>query len=454
MISSSNQPTLTVRSLEVYPHHIHILYQLNKIDFSTKIFYYDLNLNELNLRYSSSFLRQVYCHIALVEGLKYCSIFPKYYDLTHIADGLSEASLDFFNCVYRSAYTQNMYENQVSDYRGPELYSARKLGNLQSIELSERNQTVLVGNGGGKDSFLSMKILEEAGIPFSCFQWGRSEYGRFEYQHSLGAKLYKYLQPTQVHHVSIYDDFTDGVYMKLYHPELRPPFTLGTPECIFEALPILLHWEYHYLSFGNEKSADKGNLFWAELGQEVNHQWIKSYEAERLFHDFIQQHFIHNHFYFSLLKPLYDYRIFKNLSRYPQSLADLHSCNIDKPWCKKCPKCAYVWLSYLANFETSLVNQLFNTNPFDDPDLLLFYRQLIGLERHNAFECVGQIDESRMAMEKCLQKGLQGQVLDMYQAEARSQVLSNWNLLESKYDQVYKEHNIPELIFEQIKGLL
>jgi len=446
--------TISVKALEVYQHHLEICYQVGQCAFTTKVFYHDVDLEDLAVRYSDQFMRQVYCHIALVEGLKYCSIFPEIYDLTAIADGLSAASLEFFSRTYNAAYTQNKYENQISNYNGPLLYFESALGTLQPVTLNGNNPTVLTGNGGGKDSFLSMKVLEEAGIPFAAFQWARSEYGRFEYQHGLSAKIYQHVQPQNVHRVSIHDDFTDGVYTQIYFPHLKPPFTLGTPECIFAAMPILLDQEYCYLSFGNEKSSDTGNFYWAELGQEVNHQWIKTYEAECLFEAFVREHFITNHQYFSLLKPIYDYRIFKNLARYPQALPDLHSCNIDKPWCKRCAKCAYVWLNYLANFDTSIIDALFHANPFDSSDLHLYYRQMLGLEEHNAFECVGHIHESRIAMQKCAQKGLTGKVMAMFQTDVQSQVLQDWEELEQKYDQVYLEHNIPAHIFERVKAYL
>ncbi|MCY7282133.1 MAG: hypothetical protein LH679_01575, partial [Cyanobacteria bacterium CAN_BIN43] len=42
------------------------------------------------------------------------------------------------------------------------------LGTLQPITLNSNNPTVLTGNGDGKDSFLSMKVLEEANIPFAA----------------------------------------------------------------------------------------------------------------------------------------------------------------------------------------------------------------------------------------------------------------------------------------------
>jgi hypothetical protein len=67
--------------------------------------------------------------------------------------------------------------------------------------------------------------------------------------------------------------------------------------------------------------------------------------------------------------------------------------HVDKPWCKKCPKCAYVWFGYLAYFEKSLVDQIFGSNPFDDEDLIIHYKNMTGIEGHRSFECIGNIEE-------------------------------------------------------------
>ena len=109
---------------------------------------------------------------------------------------------------------------------------------------------------------------------------------------------------------------------------------------------------------------------------------------------------------------------------------------------------------YLANFDTSVIDSLFHTNPFDSSDLHLYYRQMLGLEEHNAFECVGHIHESRIAMQKCAEKGLTGKVMAMFETDVQSQVLQDWEELEQKYDQVYLEHNIPAHIFERVKAYL
>jgi UDP-N-acetyl-alpha-D-muramoyl-L-alanyl-L-glutamate epimerase len=142
-------------------------------------------------------------------------------------------------------------------------------------------------------------------------------------------------------------------------------------------IPVLYH-HYNYLVLAHERSANTGNLYSKELEKEVNHQWGKSYEAESMLNHFITKKIVSNFQYFSILQPIYDFRIFKNISKYPECIDKIHSCNINKPWCKNCPKCAYVWIGLIAHFDVKLVNQVFQENLFDSESLQTTFLELMG----------------------------------------------------------------------------
>ncbi|MEY3256907.1 MAG: hypothetical protein RLZZ29_2042, partial [Cyanobacteriota bacterium] len=212
---------------------------------------------------------------------------------------------------------------------------------------------------------------------------------------------------------------------------------------------------YNYLCLAHEKSANTGNLFWDKIGQEVNHQWGKGLAAEQIIDQFIQNHLLTNFKYFSILQPIYDFRIFKNFSQYPEFIPKIHSCNVRKPWCNKCPKCAYVWLGLMAFSPQKIVNEVFYKNLFDDVDLLSTFREMVGLSEHTPFECIGGIEESRLLMKRCLKMGLTGKALDMFTEEILSDSRIDWQKIEEKYNYVYAtEHAIPDWIFEKIKDQL
>jgi UDP-N-acetyl-alpha-D-muramoyl-L-alanyl-L-glutamate epimerase len=130
---------------------------------------------------------------------------------------------------------------------------------------------------------------------------------------------------------------------------------------------------------------------------------------------YIQQHLLKNFAYFSLLQPLHDVFIFQLLSRELEYVPLAHSCNIQKPWCKKCPKCAYIWLNYMAYLPEKLVNQIFdNVNLLDLPENQLHFQQLLGFGSHSPFECIGQVEESQLALHRCYLKGVRGNAMKWY----------------------------------------
>ena len=132
----------------------------------------------------------------------------------------------------------------------------------------------------------------------------------------------------------------------------------------------------------------------------------------------------------------------------------IHSCNIQKPWCKKCPKCAYVWLGLMAVFEPQQVDAVFGVNLFDDQDLLPTFRQLLGLADQTPFECIGEVEESWLAMKRCYEKGLSGRAMQMFVQEILADSTIDWQQLEQKYHKVYEDcHLIPAEIMARVRDL-
>ncbi len=447
--------TIRVREVKTHDRHIEILYGAGDYSFATKIFYHDVSFSQLKKLYSAQTVETVVAHIALFEGMKLCSLFPKTFDISAIAPYLLPQSLDLFYKIYSGVFAQHCYENRVNDYFGPEVVPNRdRLQVRQPDKIVGENDIILTGCGGGKDSAVMLKLMESASLPFASMQYSHTVYGKADFQHQLIDGVVKTVSPNATHQVSIYDDFADYPLFELYFPENSGIIAPETPVSIFESLPLMMQYGYRYFGLAHEKSANKGNLFSEFLGKEVNHQWGKGYEAETLLNTFIRDYLLSNFNYFSLLAPIYDIRIFKLLSKYPELLPKIHSCNIRKPWCKKCPKCAYVWLGTMAFCDRDRVDAVFQKNLFDDADLLPTFRQMMGLESQTPFECIGEIEETRLMLKRCREKGLQGKAIAVFEKEVLSQDI-DWNALEQQYDRVYsQEHAIPQEIFKAIESLL
>ncbi|MGK7942757.1 MAG: hypothetical protein AB4062_21885 [Crocosphaera sp.] len=447
--------SIKIDNFTIHEHHLDISYYADEFRFSTKIFYHDVSFSRLIENYSQSLINRIVAHIALFEGMKLCSLFPKYYDISNIVEYLEEPVLELFVKIYQGVFGQHWYENNVTDYLQPEIIYSGKLGIHHPVEILGSNKTILTGCGGGKDSIVAMKLLQEVEIPFASMQYSHTVYGKADLQHNLINQVLENVSLVEQHKISIFDDFIDFPFFDLYFPQNSGITAPETPVSVFESLILMLGKGYHYLSLAHEKSANIGNLFWTEIGKEVNHQWGKSLEAEKMLAEFIQNNLLSNFQYFSILQPIYDIRIFEKLSKYPEVLSSIHSCNIQKPWCKKCPKCAYVWLGFMAFLDPNIVDNIFRKNLFDDDDLIPTFRQMLGLSTHTPFECIGEINESRLMMKKCLEKGLSGKALDIFAQEILTDTSIDWQKIEEKYNSVYtQEHIIPDWLFNQIKEKL
>mgnify|MGYP001431675193 CR=1 FL=1 len=82
------------------------------------------------------------------------------------------------------------------------------------------------------------------------------------------------------------------------------------------------------------------------------------------------------------------------------------SCNRTgtKSWCNKCSKCAFIFLALYPFISRENVNKIFNNDLLDNQENKLLFQQLIGEKDTKPFECVGTIEENRIAMNLAINK--------------------------------------------------
>lgn len=76
---------IKIDDVKIHEHHLNITYSADKFQFSTKVFYHDVSFSALQYKYSQQLIEKIAAYIALFEGMKLCSLFPKYYDISRIA---------------------------------------------------------------------------------------------------------------------------------------------------------------------------------------------------------------------------------------------------------------------------------------------------------------------------------------------------------------------------------
>lgn len=401
---------LRLDALTWSPHQLVMRSSLDALQFQIVYWYPDSDLLQLEHRFGRQFMERLFVHAALFEINKIASLRPQIVDLGPYAKYHTVALESLWVTVFQQVWAQWRFENNLPHEPPPRWASQPRDAEPAAIQRDHRVPEVLLFCGGGKDSLVTMRLLERAAIPFASFAYSSSVYGPARAQHRLIDGLLDHGQPKRRHRQIVLDDFFDAPVLDLVGAQagVRTLTAAETPSSIFAALPILLQHGYSHIVLGHEASANRGNLIWAATGEEVNHQWGKSQAAERLLRAYVQKELVSDLGLFSLLMPIFDVVIFELLRKDEASLCATHSCNVGKPWCRRCPKCAYVWLSYRAHLSREPVEAMFPEDLLEVPDSQGFFADLLGLGAHTPFECVGQIEESRLALALCGARGLLG----------------------------------------------
>lgn len=413
--------TVALESLEHSQHAVFLRFRYEDLRFSTSYWYQDLDLHELAAVHSPEAVERLLFHLALFELNKLCSLRP-----THVALGayrrfLTAELLALWQTVFAQVWAQWRYENDDPDYGGP-LFLGGPVDPAPGDAAPLRPRAAAAAEalafcGGGKDSLVMLRLLQRAGISHDSLAYSSSIYGPAAPQHRLLDGLLGRVSPGRRLRQWVYDDFLDSPVL-LLHPALPRTLTAAeTPSSIFAALPLALQHGYPGICLGHERSADGGQRRFARTGELVNHQWGKSRQAEALLDGYIRRHLIVDLTCWSALRPVHDVVIFSLLRAFPDDVPFMHSCNVRKPWCLRCPKCLYVWLGCAAFLPRALLRATFGEDDLlADPGRAADFAALMA-ELDQPFECIGHAEEARIFLAACAARGHQGPAVARLRAE-------------------------------------
>ncbi len=374
--------------------HFEMLHENEDILFTETILY-DPTLS--TSRVPKELLSRILNGIHLIVGVSYWKTFcPRNIQLGTMR--LTKDEARFWETVYTKGLGEFFFKNSI-DFRGVVRFPADAMDSPQRLP-SIQTEGSLVQLGGGKDSLVTSELLRAAREPYTLITVApTSIHDRIaeavaapfiRIKRQIDPKLFELNKRSDVHngHIPI-----SAVYawVDLYIAAL-----LGKK----------------YIIASNEESANYGNVTY--LGEEMNHQWSKSIEFEKLFQHYVQQYITSDITYFSLLRPLKEIVIIKQFTNYSKYFGIFTSCNKNfqiahrntgSSWCGKCPKCAFVFLLLSAFLPKKETVRIFGKNLFEDPSLLTVYKELLGLAGTKPFECVGTPDECRYAVYKVVQSG-------------------------------------------------
>ncbi|SCG44835.1 hypothetical protein [Micromonospora coxensis] len=302
---------------------------------------------------------------------------------------LGAAAAELVTAVYTKGLGEYAYRNQLPHVLTlrPEV-PAGEVSPPRVYDDSDRRPLSAVG--GGKDSIVTLEALRRAGldpVPFSV----------------------------NPNHVIVSVNEASGLPALAARRRIDPVlFELNAagarnghiPVTAINSLIAVATAVLHGLGpvvMSNERSASDPNLVWN--GHEINHQWSKGVEAEGMLRAALSEHAGLTEPYFSLLRSLSELhiaRLFAEIDRYD---AVVTSCNAafklrdpSERWCRNCPKCRFVFLAMAPFMPRERVVRIFGGDLLADPAQIPGYRELLGVDGHKPFECVGEVEESVVAL--------------------------------------------------------
>lgn len=352
--------------------------------------------------YDSEVLDRALFLAFMLIGISYYKAFPSC-KVQLFSREIDDWQAEFFSRVYQEGLSQFAFENGLTRDGLAEFTATGK----HRLAVPYGGAGVIALQSGGKDSLLLATMLQEQNVDFSSLYI------------SSGTK-----------YPQVIDDIGRPVRLVQRHIDkvaLQQAADAGGKNGHVPVTYIVLAISLVQVVL------DGKNTVLAAIGHEgeephawvddlpVNHQWSKTWQAEQLFAEYIGRY----------VSP--DIRVGSPLRQYSElKVAELFasrawikfgrsfsSCNVANygqgvdnqqlGWCGRCPKCANAYLLFAPFVDAAELQDVFGGQDlFAIPDLVLTFKGLLGIDDvMKPFECIGEVDELRLAYHSALQNGYQ-----------------------------------------------
>jgi hypothetical protein len=299
---------------------------------------------------------------------------------------LTERGVDYALDVYSNGLGEFYARNSLSHFGKIEVEAARDIRKEHPSPLLR--DRVLLPIGGGKDSLVSVQLLEAAGVDYTPF--------------AVNPKGPILGSVGKIGRTPLY-------IIRTLDPEMirlgkAPGYLNGhvpstAINSMIAALTALL-FSYNRVVLSNERSASEGNA--VHDGREVNHQYSKSLDFEGRIAGVLEEATAGALDYFSLLRPYSEAKIARLFARETRYDHVFSSCNRNFKlsghtgplWCGECPKCHFTFLILAPVMDKARLLGIFGQNLLDQPGHEHAFRELTGLAGQKPWECVGEIEEA------------------------------------------------------------
>ena len=332
-------------------------------------------------------------HLGLIEMLSYwkatCSA-----EIVVKSGSMNAEQIAWWKDLLLRGMGEFFYVNGI-DFRRPDFVEIRVASKAADSQQRHRplSDRTLVMASGGKDSALTLQLIQEAGVEFNCLMLNPLP--------AASALVAEAGCQSPV----IVKRTIDPRLLELNKRGFLNGHTPFSALLSFLGVSCAVLLDYRRVIVSNERSSNEGNVEF--LGAQVNHQYSKTFEFEQRFRDYSRRYLAPEVDYFSLLRPLYEIQIIRLIAGYPELLPIFRSCNrnqLEGTWCGRCPKCISVFTLFYPFLPDSELIRTFGEDFFEREDAILVLRQLAGTAGHKPFECVGTHEETIAALHLGLQR--------------------------------------------------
>lgn len=467
----------TLQSVMLQANGFEYMYSLDGEAHRLKISYSSVNFFTDFPSATKSELHTLAVVLGVLGFARFGAVLPQTLEVNEYGQQVPAFVYEFMQEVLPGVWSEHRYQLGATDFLFPTWNKGDYVANdihcpilTSEVTKQPRPDKALLTSGAGKDSLLCACLLEQAGISYELVTLFFSLYGTFSHQQQMFQSVTDQNTKINLHQVYFEDEYYIWLEKRMQRLNIRErlpdkPFRTESGETLLSSLayvPVQLVYGCEIQVWGNEKSADLPNLTLPTTGEAIAHQWSKSLEAEQVINRFLHRLFAGVH-RSSLIKPLYDVRIFKTLFEIAGNLPyATNSCNIQKPWCGQCEKCAYVFLGFAAYGDFSKTVATFGKNLLEQMALNQIWKELLGLKENISWECVGSADEVRVYFYRIYQKRqLQDQAVRLFEKQIlkplRMEGLSEEEInryfddLEREYLQVhYYHHTMPDWLIKAL----
>ncbi len=400
-------------------------YKIEFVDGKSLNFKEKLILPKVPVDYNKKAVHKVLQGLFIITGISYYKLYcPPEIKLPF---RLSKEQADFWNTVYKKGLGEFLYQNKLKPENLARFPFSKNV--VSSAAVINPGDKILLGIGGGKDSIVAGELLKSNNYEFSTFLL---ETQRLDLIAEGVAKKMK--QPVlKIHRELDPQIFED--HEKSYNGHIPISAIIA-----FTGLFMAILYKYKYFVVANEYSSNFGNVKYYR--EEINHQWSKSMEFEKMFQEYSRKHIVDCVKYFSVIRQFHEIRVAKIFAEKGEWYFSVFaSCNrnfkINKQrssslWCGECPKCAFVFLMLAPFISKNKLISIFGKNLLEDKKLIPLFRDLLGFGETKPFDCVGTFEETRVAFELIQNKYKNSPVVKKFKSKIKMSSLTMDNVFKTR----------------------